>query len=712
MAGLGSDYIQQQLLDQSITINDNLSAMREVLLNINKNTKGTGSNGNGGTPPPPGNGGRRGGNPPGGNPYRKAFNDIFGETKNFGRLIAGNNATLSSTVGSLTTSAGALSSAFGKIPGPVGLAGQALFRVAEIGGQVYQFMAEQLDMYNKLNSAGITLADGMISARKGAASAFLSVNEFSEALQRNSTELAAMEGEYKNGVGHFGDLLNSVQLAQDKLGIYGVSQQQLADLTAKNYKFEKMYNVESQFRRMNEQSSTETFVKSMTNLSRSVGKSVDELLKSFDNMSDTVDSEITQQALKDRFGFDDKKATEVNKAFNTVYAGMGEVGNTVQKIMASKNLLNALPEEYSNNFTQLYAQQMSQLEAEGLTDQKEIRKRMNIWLNQHSEQLDNEIKTQEASQNRAGADLLKKLKTQNAFFNDPANDPTPQMEELTSRLKNWFSESIYEPLNKFYIGALEGTASYFNNLLNTSDGFWDGLATAFRDGIKGLGFAMSDGLKQLDNIVSGWFRSLFGSAWDDANKGFEDFMNNLMDLPNILWNKITSWFNSTSEEKMNSITDGISSLYDGIVNGFRSLADMDFSFDSVKDSFMDAYNYLNDKLNSALQGIIDWWNGDDKPKEEPVQNNKKETPKPVVQPKKPPQPQATAKAEVTKPEKIKPQEEQRSSTVDIAKNQTQDDPNKILGQILRALESQNQNNNNIQLALRQIAENTEPARNV
>ena len=722
MAGIGNnDYIQQQLLDQSVAMNDNLSAMRTVLLDIKKNTnKGSGSGGSGGGNNDSDNGsGGRGGSGSGGSgsAFKNAFKDLFGEAQNIGRTMLGNSGSIQNTVGSFTAGAKVLQNSLGKLPGPIGLVASSFLQVVQVAGQVYEYMNEQLNMYNELNSAGLTLTDGMLTVRKGAGSAFLSINDFSAAVKRNSTELAAMEGQYGDGVEHFGKLLNTVQLAQDKMGLYGVSQQQLTDLTAKNYKFEKMYAGEQSLRSMSESQSTEKFVGTMTYLSKTVGKSVDELLKSFDSMSDTVDSEVTEQALKQRFGFSDDKAAQVNKTFNSVYASMGKSGETLQKLMSSKNFQNMLPDEYNNNFTQLYTNQLQQLQAAGVTDEKQARRAMTQWVKEHQDMLDMEIGNQTLMNNTAAAAWLKQLKTQEALLNDPKNNPTPLFENMTQRFNNWIGVTFTEPFSRFYAEMAESAASYLTNLADNSDNAWDFTAKLIRDGLKAIPDIFNDGMLYLQNLLEGWATSLFGDSYTQVSKAFEDFMNNLLNLPTMLWDSITGWWNSSLEDKLNGIKDAASSVWDGIKGAFSDIGKTTPpGQEETKRSFMDMYNSLNDKLNEYLNKFKSWWNGDDEKKPVAAPAKTASTSKPAnpaaSQPSNSGNQTVTAKTEMTKPVKV----EQADQSTPVNEQQTastsKDDPSKVLGEILNSIQAQNQNASQTALILRQIAENTEPPRNV
>lgn len=716
MASLGSDYILQQILDQSSLQNDNLSAMRKLLLDIEKNTK-NGSGGSGAGPDTRRRSRDSRNDRNQSSSFSKALKDVFGEAKNIGGFMAGNNASISNTVGMVSTSARVLSTSLGKLPGPIGLAAQAFTAIVQVGGQVYEYLNEQLNMYNQLNSAGLTLADGMLTVRKGAGSAFLSINEYAAALQKNSDALAAMDGQYGDGVEHFGKLLNTVQLAQEKIGLYGVSQAQLADLAAKNFKFEKMYAGQQQLRNMSESQSTEKFVGTMTYLSKTVGKSVDELLAKFNDMGQNLDTGLTQDALIQRYGLSEDKAAQVTKSMNSIYASMGEAGATLQKLNASKLQTNSLPDEYANQFTQMYTDRLAELQAAGITDEKQLRRAMSQFVKDHKKQLDDEIRYQNMAGNTTAAAWLNQIRNIENILNDPSKQPSPIIEDFTNRFNLWIGKTFTEPFNKFYAEMSEKVAKYLLDLADNSSGAWDFIGKLVRDALKALPGIFSDGMNYLINLLNGWATDLFGDSFNQVDAAFKKFMDDLMNLPSTLWKSMMDWWNSSETEKSEQAKSAIGSIYDSITNGVKSLLNMDLKMDDVKKSFMDSFNALKNKLSSAWESFTRWWNDDEKKptSNTPAESVKKQTPQGTAanQPKTAGNMKVTAPAEMTKPEKIEQADQTQNTEQQFAQSNNLDESsNKLLSQILNSLEAQGQTNSQLAIILRQIADNTEPARNV
>lgn len=722
MAGLGgSDYIKQQLLDQSIAMNDNLSAMRTVLLDIEKNTKnGSGGSGGGGGGGGPGPGPRPPGGGGGGNPFKDAFKDLFGEAKNMGRTLLGNNGSIQNTVGSFTASARVLQNSLGKLPGPIGLAANAFLSIVQVGGQVYEYLNEQLNMYNQLNSAGVTLADGMLTVRKGSGAAFMSINEFSAAISKNSDALAAMEGQYGDGVEHFGKLLNTVQLTQEQLGLYGVSAQQLADITAKNYKFERMYAGQQQLRNLNEAQSTSTFVQQMTYLSKTVGKSVDELMAKFSSMGDNLDSNTAIDALQNSFGLSEEKAAEVTKSMNSIFASMGSAGETLQKLNSSKLADNMLPEEFNNQFTQLYTDKLKELQAAGITDEKVLRKSMTQYVKEHEHQLQTEIQAQRRIGNVAAAQWLSQLKNVERVINDPKNQPSPIIESFTNRFNLWIGKTFTEPFNAFYAKTAENAATYLSNLADNSTDAWDFMSKLTSDAFQKFSTGMMGPFGALIEIPNKLMGFIFGESWNKVADAFSNLGGDMVQVPIRLGKLIWEMFTGSEAEvdaAGKELMGSIKRIFKDVIGVFTKIGTLSIDFGDVKKGFTEAIESLKNKFTNLWSRIKNWWSDSDE------ETETKQTPAASVTPISPTTPTAsqpktagvqkvTAPPEYTKPEKIEQAEQTAPQEVQEVQTNSDDGMKKLLQGILNNLEAQSQNNSQAAIMLRQIAENTEPPRNV
>lgn len=223
-----------------------------------------------------------------------------------------------------------------------------------------------------------------------------------------------------------------------------------------------------------------------------------------------------------------------------------------------------------------------------------------------------------------------------------------------------------------------------------------------------------NGINYIVDMIDGLGSSLFGDSWGKVNEAFIGFIDDFTNLPQKLWSSIMAWWDSSSEEKVEGATSAIGSLFDGIVNTFKDLANLDLSMDDVKQSFMNAFDSLKSKLGSMWDSIKNWWNDtDDKPSEEAPKPTASKPPTPTAsQPKTTGNQTVTAPAEKVKTEKIEQADQTQPTEQQTAQATGQEDQSKLLGQILNTLETQAQNNGQLAIILRQIADNTEPARNV
>lgn len=732
MAGLSNDYIQQQLLDQSVSMNDNLSAMREILLDVKKNTgKKNGSGGGGGNNNGNGsgnNGGNRGNrrnngnnnrNSGGGSSFKNAFKDLFGEASNLGRTALGNNGNIQNVVGSVGTSAKILQRSLGALPGPIGLVASGFMQIVQVGAMVYEYLNQQLQMYNQLNSAGVTLANGMLTVRKGSGSAFMSINEFSQAVTKNSDSLAAMEGMYGDGVEHFGKLLNTVQLTQEQMGLYGVSQQQLADITAKNFKFEKMYSSQQTMRNMNESQSTTKFVGSMTYLSKAVGKSVDELLSRFNDLSTNIDTGATISALQNQAGFTEKKSVEVMKTWNGMFASMGEFGKTAQQLNASKWSLGSLPEEFNDEVSQQFAQFMQGVQKSGITDQRTINKMTANFIKEHQDMISKQADIDRAVGNTAAENFHRQMLQTMNLLNDPKNNPSPVIEEFTNRFNLWLGNTFTQPFNEFYTKFAEKATSYLMNLADNSTDGWDFMSKLASDAIAKFQTGMSGPFGMLASIPSKLMGMIFGDSWNKVSEAFGNLAGDLIQIPirigKLIWEMFTG-SDADVDAAGKELAGSIKHIFSDVTAVFNKISKLSINFDDVKTKFQDAINSLKSKFSSMLGRIKSWWNDSDdedvKTDGKTASNDAKPISPTASQPKTAGVQKVTAPPEYTPPAKVEQADQSDTENVQTAKNASNEQASKLLGEILNNLEQQGQNNGQIAVLLRQIAENTEPPRNV
>lgn len=736
---IDNSYLLSQILDEQSKNNDNLSAMRDLLADslkvqtqMAKKMGAGGGNGSGngnGNGNPPG-GGRRG---PGGRRGRqdstssKIFKNLFGEMKNFSKTVVSNNATAANVTNSLGTSVSSIVGSFKGIPGPVGAAATAFSMVVDAGMAVYNYMNEQLDMYNKLNSAGITLRDGMIGARMASAKSFMSLNEFNTALENNSTALAAMDGQYGDGVEYFSNLMGSVTDLQRINGIYGVSQQQLADITAKNFKYNKLYQSQSALNSINQQQSTAEFVGQMTYLSKTVGKSVDDLMGKLDSMGDSLDSTVSQFAMTDNWGMDSDKAAEVTKAMNSVYASMGEAGQQLQKINASKLSLFSIPDEHNNPFMMGYSDMMEQLQREGITDSKEVRKRMHQYTEDHQKQLDDEIVYQQRMGNTQAAALLNQLRSQEKLFNDSNTKTNALLEQYTSNFNNWISKTFTQPFNDMYVKLQLSAMKYLSDMSDRSDGAFDFMANIVSDAYKYLNINFSGMFGMIAELPAKLGMIIFGDKFANVTQSFNNFMGDLVQIPIRLGSLIWDWLTGSDMDKSKDQLKGtVNEIFSDFGKFWDSIGNLKFNYDDMKSRISYAFESMKKSIAGWWDTAKGWFSSED-PVEDakktakntpasPINNNRNQDQQAqVVAANKPQAPPVIATPPAKAPERIsdddKKDDQQTASKQPMPPVVNYDESIlATLKNMASALDTANSNNQQLQQLLRQISENTEATR--
>lgn len=714
-----SDALLQRLIDESANGNEHLKSMKELLVSIDRKS------GRGGGGPPPDRRNDRNQNPQNTGAFTGTLKSIFGEMQGLSGTILGNAGSIQNTASSLGTTIGNIGSAMSMLPGPIGMVGTAFSAIATVSTALYDSMNEQLNMYNSLNSAGLNLSAGMISVRKGSAGAFMSMNDFSEAVTRNSDALAAMDGQYGDGVGHFGQLMSSLQNAQNSINSYGLSQQQLADVTARNYKFNKIFSTEQQMNRMNEAQSTQTFIGQMTYLSKTVGKSVDELLKKFDSMTDNLDTTMAEGSLKTLYGLPAEIAAGTTKATNAVFASMGEAGETLQKLNASKLSMFMLPEEYNNTFVQEYTDMIANLQKNGVTDEKEIRRAMSKWTKERKGWLDQEIDIQTRSGNIQIATLLNQIKNTEKMLNDPSKQPNLYYENMMTRFNLWIGNNFTKPLNEYFAESQTKLAKYLTNLADTTTNAYDFAERLFKDGFNKINDAMGGFLTLPLEMFKKLGEIFLGEQYPMIANAFETMFDSVMEVPKQLTKTLIEWATGGDLYDVSAgLRIAVKMMFEDIGTSIKNLLTVDieqFNYEAVKTKIADAFKGMMDSVIKFWDKLTSWWNQDDSKAIEQRRSELQSQRQNV-------QTQGSAKqrsssqkvqtnTDYTKPQKIEsseiPIEEKfQDDSADLMASQRADNTNRLLSTMVNILETQASQTAQQLAMMRQVAENTEPARNV
>lgn len=715
-----SDALLQRLIDESSNGNEHLKSMKELLVSIDRKS---GRRGSGGSGSPPDRRNDRDQNSQGA--FTGTLKSIFGEMQGLSGTILGNAGSVQNTASSLGTSLGNVGAALSNLPGPIGMVGTAFSAIATVSTALYESMNEQLNMYNALNSSGLSLSAGMMSVRKGSAGAFMSMNDFSEAITRNSDAIAAMDDQYGDGVEHFGRLMNSIQNAQNGVNAYGLSQQQLADVTARNYKFNKIFSTEQQMNRMNESQSTQTFVGQMTYLSKTVGRSVDELLKKFDSMTDNLDTTMAEGSLKTLYGLPAEIAAGTTKATNAVFASMGEAGDTLQKLNSSKLSMFMLPEEYNNTFVQEYTDMIANLQKNGVTDEKVIRRTMSKWTAERKGWLDQEIDIQTRSGNIQIATLLNQIKNTEKLLNDPSKQPNLYYENMMTRFNLWIGDNFTKPLNEYFARSQEQLSKYLTNLANTTDNAYDFAEQLFRDGFNKINDAMGGWLMAPLKMFQELGKILMGEQYPLLANEMGIMFDSVMEIPKQLTKTLIEWASGGDLYDVSAgLRIAVKMMFEDIGNSIKNLMTIDieqFNYEAVKTRIKEAFQGMLDSVIKFWDKLTAWWNTDDSKAIEQRRAELQEQRQTV-------ETQSTAKqrntsqkvqtnTDYTKPQKIEEaevaeQEKYQDDSADLMASQRADSTNRLLSTMVNILETQASQTAQQLAMMRQVAENTEPARNV
>ncbi|HBB3761026.1 TPA: hypothetical protein J7738_000621 [Escherichia coli] len=586
MAVNTSDYLLQQLVNQTKDNNDSLTAIRELLAeNIKNDKKKSGSNSkkNGSSSSSSSNRGNRGSaQADDGKAFGKLFKSLSSEVSNVSKTMMNSSTNVSTVVNSLGVSASSFAGSLAMMPGPIGAAAAAFKLVTGAGLAVYNALNAQLEVYTRINSAGVALAEGYGSVLKGAGASMLSMDAFSEALQTHSSVVAQLDGAYGDGVATFGKLLGTVQQAQNELGLYGISQKTLTDLTARNIKFQKQYGGREALRSMDQAKSTEQFIMSMTKFSKSMGESVDALLNKTQNLDKSLDTRSMQIALQNYSGLSSKAAVATSKAFNEAAGAMGDAGADFLRLISHRLSIGGVPDDLLTPVLNQFADLGENLVRSGVTDSQEIRRQQLEFVKKNKELIKQDLLNQIQLGNTTAATFYQQLLDMEATVNEPKNNPADKLTQFTNRFNMWISKEFTEPFNIMYANTQNSIVDYLSDIADRTDGAWEFIGELALDGF-GLVPIAKDAIAYLDRIgaeftawLDGLGADIFGSGYSKVSEAFDTFMNNLMDLPGNLWNSVKSWFGGGSDNdiKLNNSTETPAESVNNIIdNGVNSVSD-------------------------------------------------------------------------------------------------------------------------------------------
>lgn len=250
-------------------------------------------------------------------------------------------------VSGFLNSIGGLSSTVGTLIPELGILFDGVTATAEILEYTWDMLNKNLDAYRNLNANGVALSGGMQKLGASAAYANLSTGAFGQILQNNTDVVAGLSSEYEDAVDTIGAFIGSVNQAQSQMGIYGLSQEQVADLTMKYTKALKIQQAlnPSQLQNAEMTERTANYIQNLTALSKVTGQTVDALMKRNMDQLDKVDSSVMISQLNEIMGAEEgQKAFE---GFNSMFNSLGEAGDIMRDQFTDYFTTNRLSDEFA-----------------------------------------------------------------------------------------------------------------------------------------------------------------------------------------------------------------------------------------------------------------------------------------------------------------------------------------------------------------------------
>jgi len=714
-----TDVLLDLLLQEAKKQNDTLGIMKQAMIKIAKQGQhgGAGGGSGGGSPPPNPNP-----NPPaGGNPFKTVLDSLGKGLLTSLSPLTGNSVTASTAVKAFGSGVSNVLGPLKAIPGPIGAAATAFDMIVKAGTALYEYLDSQLKMYQDLNSAGVQLSEGIFGFRKSAGSALLSMDQLSKVVTSNSDTFAAMNEQYGDGIKHFGELVNTITMAQRQVGIYGLSQQQIADITAKNYKLQKLYATEARFRDMNEANTSNNYISSLVQMSKVLGVSIDQIMKKNEEFAKSSRAFNITTYLKNMLPKD--TAENVTKTFGELTSSLGDGGKVIQDVMSEFAVTGKLPQDIGQYGQALlpYFDKLKGMMESGVTDPREYQKVLKKITTDTStmNQIANDLYSAQATGNAAGEQFVSAIMNMSKFMNDQAQQVPTAFETLQTRLENWIGDSIIAPFNKFFGDTANGISQFLLEKYSETGSIWDTAIDAFGTGMsKIMGFFWSLPARLLAYITGQEYDS---SVQDSITELLGNVFKSFSMIGKTVWD---FFFGSKDDVKkdMEIVNKAIFGVINQVKTLFQKIKDFlsNFSIDGIKDKLKSGADSLgknlSEKWDEVKKGFGSIGNTDQptvKPSDQTKSQDPTQSPTSPVQKVKPPQ--VKSKTEVTKSPPIqKPDEDKPNQDGTNMPNQPTQAEIDIMN-ILNKLNSGTADTvaalNNAVKYLASISTNTEPVRN-
>lgn len=719
---LQSDLLLQQILEQGQKQNDALIELKKAIIDTSRGSGGSGGNGGGN------NGNRRN------NRNNNGQDSIFKQlrrTLSHGAMNAGSNLVANNSVnsaqGAVKGFGAALDTAgnlLGMLPGPIGKAGQALTMLAKAGVAAYEWLNAQHQLYQDINSSGVALADGFMSLRKGASSSLMSVDQLSKVIKNNSTAFSAMNDVYGDGVDHFGKLMNSVQDATNAAGQYGISQDLLADITAKNFKMQKLYGLNDQLNDVKNTQSTAQFVEQLNTMSKVMGTSIQELLKKVDDFMGGSGGMSLEAAYEVMNGYSKEMSQKMTKGLSTALSSMGKAGESIRDQFATFKVDGVVDTKKWGAATGVVRGIFDGLNQLGskVQDPKEVQKVVDKYIKNDSNRamLQRQLLDAQRMGNQEMVQQITALLQYNGLASK-ANEQTAKAasgwDGLVSRFNKWMGD-VVKPIKDFFDNTLDnignwllGIADSTSNPMQFLTKMASDMVEKFNQGVEWLFDKVLDIPKALIGAIIG--DDLAGKMKDRAMQ----MLHTVLEFPLMVGNFIRDLLFGSSDqvkESATAIKDGVLGFFGNIVGSFKDLFSFDDGIEGIRKNINAAWDAMKSKVSGFWDKLKSWFGRPEKadpkssqaaapvPKSSPVTASTK------------PKNQPVAVASTANPVQVQPKEEKEEApqAPKSAAETSLDDLLRALNKVAQSSGKTNDNLTNLSNYLRTIASNTTPERNV
>lgn len=719
-----TDLILQQILDQSQKENDNLLEIKKAIVE----SRGGGSGGGGG--PGGGGGGGGGGSGDGNPPARRGIYEKLSDmlkrsglgngARDLTSTLTNNNMNgAQNAVRGFGAALGTAGNLIGMLPGPVGQAGKALVDLAGAAVKAYEWLDEQHKLYQSINESGVGLQDGFISLRKGAATSLMSVDQLSKAIKNNSLAFASMNGTYGNGVEHFGKLMNSVQSATNAASIYGVSQETLADITAKNFKMQKLYGMNSQLNDVNSTRSTVQFVDQLGKMSKVMGTSIDQLLKKVDDFMGGAGGIGLQAAFETMSGIPKELAGKMVKGLSTGLSSMGDGGKDLLDDYAKFRTTGIIDPAKWGSMTGKIADIFHTFDALGadMEDPEKVKKAADKLLtsDQDRQFLTQQMNIAQRSGNDAMAKSIANLLKYTNLASDSAAESAKGWDGVISKFNKWMGD-IIAPISVFFNETLDSIGNWLLGIAEVTNSPMEFLKKMSAD----ITAKFNEGVMYLfDKVIDIPMSLVAAIVGEDIAAKIKarctEIFKILLEFPMQILNFVRDLLFGSSEQVQESVTaikDSVTGFFGNILGGFMDLLSFDAGIDGVKKNISEAWDSMKSKVTGFWDTLKSWFGRSEEdpgssqasqptPKSSPVTASTKPKSQPVATP-------ATAKPVAVQ----EPEKKEDPQTAQAVANANIDDVLRALNKVAQSSNKSNENLAALQNYLRTIASNTTPERNV